>query len=310
FTMPQKNNLRVFPEIKRVVILGDSGFIGTHLYGHFKKVYPGLELLGFSFPKLDLAKKEDALSLAQVFDAQTLVIMCSGIKKQWGDNLDNFSQNLSMAENICTLLEKNPVRRFVYFSSAEVYGEDTENSQISENTPVNPTSFYGIAKFASERLLKKTIQPGGETSLLILRPSTVYGPGDSSKGYGPVGFLESILQKKEVSLWGDGQELREFVFVHDLVKAVAALAFCDYAGVVNIASGKSRKFKEILEIILKVVPLSFQTNSRPRTKHKVDQVFSNDLLRKLLPGFSFTTLEKGIEQIYLEEYKQLTQVKV
>ncbi|MBC8232341.1 NAD(P)-dependent oxidoreductase [bacterium] len=289
--------------IQRVLILGHSGYIGSHLYRFLLEKHPGVEVIGQSFPPLDLTKEDEAMSLSDLFDLNTAVIMCSAIKKQYGDSLDIFLQNMAMVTNVCRLLQKRPVRRFVYFSSAEVYGESVHNTNITEETPVQPSSYYGIAKYTSEGLFRKVFERQEDSSLLILRPTLVYGPGEQGTFYGPSGFVRTALSGNPIILWGDGEELREFVYIDDLVGSVIRLTFHEYDGVVNIVSGQSHTFKEALEIISRLMPFAIQTSSRPRTRSKVDQAYSNKLLTKLLPDIFFCSLEEGIKHVFDAEYQ-------
>lgn len=304
--MSKLNNLFHHSDIRRVLILGHTGFIGGHLTTYFRNQSPEIELIGLSTPLLDLTDEKQVIGLADLFDLNTAVIMCSGIKKQLGDNLEIFSQNINMVINVCNILKDRPVRRFVYFSSAEVYGDDTHNTNITEDTPVNPSSYYGIAKYTSGRLLQKVISLKEGSSLLILCPPLVYGPGDKSRGYGPSGFVWASIKRENITLWGDGSELREFIFIDDLVRLVHHLTFHNYYGIVNVASGRSYTFKNILEIISEIVSHDLLINSRSRTKMKVDHKFSNKLLLELLPDFFFTSLEDGIKQTFYTEYKEAT----
>lgn len=292
------NNLHVPHTIRRVLILGHTGYIGSHLQKFLSQEHPEIEIVGCSFPSVDLTKEDNATSIASFFDLNTAVIMCSGIKKQYGDTLDIFVQNMAMVENICRLLQERPVRRFVYFSSAEVYGETTHNTNITEETPVQPSSYYGISKYASEGLLQKVIDPQEGSTLLILRPTLVYGPGEQSTFYSPSGIVRTALQGEQITLWGNGEELREFLYIDDLVKSVTGLIFHEYNGIVNLVSGKSRTFKESLDIILNLMPNQIAVRSRPRTKLNVDQAYNNKKLAELLPGISFTSLEEGISLIF------------
>jgi len=72
-----------------------------------------------------------------LFDDGTAVIMCAAIKRQLGDDLDTFSRNVAMAVNLCRVLEKRPVARFMFFSSAAVYGEEITSLQITRKPPFN-----------------------------------------------------------------------------------------------------------------------------------------------------------------------------
>ncbi len=296
--MSELNDLGMAHSIRRVLILGHSGYIGSHLQKSLHEEYPEIEVVGRSFPPVDLTKEDNAASVADFFDLNTAVIMCSGIKKQYGDSLDIFSQNMAMVTNVCRLLQERPVRRVVYFSSAEVYGEGVHNTNITEETPVQPSSYYGIAKYASEGLFRKVVERQEHSSLLILRPTLVYGPGEEGTFYGPSGFVKTALKGESITLWGDGEELREFLYIDDLVKSVVRLTFHEHDGVVNIVGGQGRTFKEALEIISCLAPFAIQTSLRPRTRPKVDQGYNNQALTKLLPDISFTSLEEGIRHVF------------
>ena len=289
--------------IRRVLILGHSGFIGTHLVQYFQKHSPDIQVIGKSFPPFDLTQYSDASELADMFDRETALIVLSAIKRQVADDLDSFLKNVMMVVNLCKVLQEHSVGRVIYFSSAAVYGEDIHNTGITEETSVCPSSYYGMAKFTAERLLWKTISLNEQSSLLVLRPPTVYGPGDVGGAYGPSGFLEAALAKRPITLWGDGEELRDFVFVEDLTSIVHGLVFSDYEGVVNVASGASCSFREMLDIISELLDHELEVRTRPRTKQKVDNVFVNDMLRTMLPGIEFASMREGITRLVESERK-------
>ena len=291
--------------IQRVLILGHSGYIGSHLHKFLCEEYHEVEVVGRSKREADLTKEDEVIALKELFDLKTAVIMCSGIKKQYGDTLDIFLQNMAMVTNVCSLLQECPVRRFVYFSSAEVYGEGVHNANITEETPVLPSSYYGIAKYSSEGLFRKVFERQENSSLLILRPTLVYGPGEQGTFYGPSGFVKSALNGNPVILWGDGEESREFVYIDDLVELVIRLTFHEFDGVVNIVFGQRHTFKRAVEIISRLIPFAIQTGSRPRTRPKVDQAYSNKLLAELLPDISFSSLEEGIKHVFDAEYQAI-----
>ena len=277
-------------DLRRIVLLGHSGFIGSRLEASLRRQHPDLVLACFSFPGLDLTQPHAAESLADLFDPQTAVVMTAGVKRQWGDTLDAFSQNVSMAVNVARLLESHPVRRFVFFSSAAVYGEDRHDEQITEETVVRPTSYYGIAKFAAECVLRKALATG----FVAIRPPLIYGPGDTSKSYGPAGFVYAAAHREPILLWGEGDEKREFIFVEDVVELTARLVVHDHDGVLNIASGRAATFRQAADIVCRHAPTII--TSRPRSKPKVDHGFRNGQLTRLFPDFKFHSLEDGIRK--------------
>jgi UDP-glucose 4-epimerase len=280
--------------IKQVVVLGHSGFIGQHLMRSIGAQYPHLTLTGRSHSDLDLTKPTNAREVADLFQPDTAVVMLSGIKRQFGDNLEIFRDNLSMVENVCRVLTDQRPARFVYFSSTAVYGEDIHNTWITEMTSPYPTSYYGLAKFTSERLLANVYGEDAKPQLLVLRPPLIYGPGDPAETYGPVGFAKKAVRGEEIVTWGDGTELREFLYVRDAVDLTMRLVNSSVSGVLNLVSGESRSFRDILEIT-KEYEVDLRVCERDRSKDRVDHVFDPSLLLSNAEGFEFTTLRSGIE---------------
>ena len=291
--------------VQRVVILGHSGFIGCQIVKAFQQYSPDVDLVLRSSRDVDLTVMDDVDSLADDFDPEAVVIFLSGIKKQMGDNLKIFERNLSMAANVSRLLLSRPVRNLVYLSSSEVYGEDLHNKNISEETPIQARTFYGIAKYASERLLWKAISEYPQNSLAILRPPLVYGIGDETKGYGPAGFLDKLINEEEILLWGDGSELRQFLYVKDIARIIYEITCCNFSGVLNPVSGQSYSFLTVLDLLANMVGIKSKIEHRERTKAKIDNVFSNGFFRKNFPGFHFTPLKDGLkEMVETESYRE------
>jgi UDP-glucose 4-epimerase len=206
-------------------------------------------------------------------------------------------QNLAIAFNVARALSVRPVRRIVFFSSAAVYGEDVQHGIISEATGVQPTSFYGIGKFTAERLLMRMAAQRPGTSLLILRPALVYGPDEPGYYYGPSGFLNKALAREPITLWGDGTELREFLFIDDVIALAARLTFGEASGVRNVASGTSYTYAQALDAIAALTGERATVSSRPRSKDKVDHRFDPSALLAACPGFRFTSMEDGLRRI-------------
>jgi nucleoside-diphosphate-sugar epimerase len=286
----------------RVLILGHTGYIGSRLAAAFGAMEPPMPVTGWSAPTLDLTLPESAAVLASALDADCALVVCAAIKKQLGDTLDVLTRNLTMVMNVCRALELAPVRRVVFFSSAAVYGEDVPHATaITEATPVEPTSLYGIGKFTAERLLRRTVaaQPG--SSLLILRPALVYGPHEPGYYYGPSGFLSKARARSPITLWGDGRELREFLFVDDVVDIVRRLTLGSATGVLNVVSGASRTYVDALDAVAAIAGGPPEVVSRPRSKDKVDHRFDNTALRRACPDAAFTPLVEALRRIAAAE---------
>lgn len=285
------------PAFSRIVLLGHTGYIGSRLAPALRAAAPGVPIVGRSAPTLDLTTPGASQALADLVDADAALIVCSAIKKQLGDTAEIFQQNLAIVLNVCGALAARPLRRVVFFSSAAVYGEDVQHGVISEATAVQPTSFYGIGKFTAERLLARTVAALPDTSLLMLRPALVYGPHEPGYYYGPSGFLGKAIDNSPITLWGDGSELREFLFVDDVVALTVRLTLGDASGVLNVVSGTSYTYVEALAEIAAVVGRDPLVQTRARTKEKVDHRFDARRLQQLCPGFAFTPLADGIRRV-------------
>lgn len=278
----------------KIIILGHSGFIGSHLE-RMLSATEAWNVIGRSLPDIDLTDAGQAAQLIPFMTPQSTLVLAAAVKRQFGDTLEAFHQNTAIVENICSLLETHPVKRVIYMSSSAVYGEETDNTDISELTPVNPTSYYGINKYTAERLLKKACSD--RTALVCLRPPLVYGPNDPGRTYGPSGFSTAAIEGAPITLWGDGAELREFIYIEDLCHVIELLANSDFTGELNVVSGTRYCFADVVEMLKKKMP-ELEVNSRPRSKQKADNAFDAARIRSLLPeDFIFTSLEAGLAKI-------------
>ena len=280
----------------KIVILGHSGFIGSNLEKLLSKSTTW-DVVGRSLPDIDIANKHHVSRLTPFFMPESTVVLAAAVKRQFGDTYSVYLQNMTIIENVCQLLEEYPVKRVIFMSSAAVYGEETENINIDELTLVNPTSYYGINKYTGERLLKKVCTLNNKTSLVCLRPPLVYGPNDQGRTYGPSGFSMAAMEGKPITLWGDGSELREFIYIEDLCRVIEFLVDSDFQGELNIVSGMPYCFADAVKILKKKVP-HLEVYNRPRSKEKADNAFNAQKIKSLLPiNFQFTDLETGLARI-------------
>lgn len=286
------------PDIKRLVVLGHSGFVGQRVKSYFQDRYQTIDVVGISSSDIDLTLPQQSTRLNEYFDFNTAVIMCSGIKSNYGTNLETYAKNVSMAQNVCRALAKCPVRKFIFFSSIAVYGVEKHNVNITEQTEITPDTHYGLAKYDSEILLSLEFAPLTKSSLIILRPATIYGPNEKIIAATPSGFLTTYLGGGQITLWGDGSELREFLFIEDLIKIIDFLFQSSFTGVLNVGSGCGHSYQEALEIISRLLGKELTVNHCERSKPKVDKIYNIALLRSLIPQFSFTSLDKGLQNIH------------
>ena len=280
--------------MNKFVILGHTGFVGLRLKEYLEAKHPQAKVTGISSKDIDLTNKENSRQLSNYLDMNTCVIMCSGVKSNYGNNLDTYIKNVQMVENVCRVLAEHPVKRLMFFSSIAVYGVDKHNLNITENTMVVPDTHYGLSKYDSERLLKLEFARLKNSSLALLRTSTIYGPNEKIVAPTPSGFLTTYLDGGEVTLWGDGTDLREFLFIEDLVRIVDLLIFNAFSGVINLGGGAGRSYMEAIHIIENILGKKLGVHHKARNKNQVDKLYDLALFRSLFPQFVFTPLEDGL----------------
>jgi len=284
---------------KKILILGNEGFIGQHIERCFRERNQDLEVIGLGLKQVDLTSEKSLNSISYLFDNLATVICLSVIKRQFCDSQDVFERNLRMTLNLCRLIEKKQINHLVFFSSAAVYGEDVQqNCDITEETKPEPTSYYGMVKYISEKLLWKTTDSLKDTSILILRPPIIYGPGDNGGTYGPVLFTQKALKGETITLWGDGTELREFMDVRDLAEITRRLVIAKEEGIYNVTRRKISSFIEVVNILEKIIGKKLSIDTRPRTKRKVGNVFSGCKLKGAIGNYRYISLEAGLKMLY------------
>jgi len=290
--------------MSKLIILGHTGYVGKNIFDYFSNVKRFESIKGFSSKEIDLRNKKNYHILKKEITTDTSLIICAAIKSDNGNSLETFGDNIRIAENIALLLEEFNFQKIIVFSSNSVYGVYHKNKIINENTLPVLDTYYGLAKYMTENLFILSANKYNSDKLVILRPSTIYGPGELIIPHTPSGFLKIYLSDKTVTLWGDGSELREFAFIDDIVRFVRLILDSDFSGIINIGGGEPRSYADALEIIKKLLNRNIKINSKKRTTEPVNKIYDISLVKALFPHFKYTVLEKGLKLTY-EKTKNL-----
>lgn len=281
-----------------ILVLGSRGFIGSVIFRALEKRY-GTKVRGLTSGKLDLTKARSSSQLARVSTKNTVLVVVCGIRAERDKTLNAFEKNVAMMVHTAQALEKQKIAQCIYISTVSVYGSGKKPSKITEKTPLAVDSLYALAKYAGEKLLE-TACTQNNVPLVILRLPRVYGFGDIHAQYGPAAFVNDIAQHGKMTLYGDGSELREFLYVEDIGKIIELVIENKTNGIVNVVSGTSHSFIEAAEIFLRTLKKPFAIEHLERTGAVFDEVYDNTLFRALFPDFSFTTFKEGIRKTYEE----------
>ena len=140
------------------------------------------------------------------------------------------------------------IKRIVFASSSSVYG-DTEEFPFTESTHLQPSSPYGVTKVSCEHLCRVYARTFG-LQCVLLRYFTVYGPRQRPD-MAIHKFISGILKNKEITIFGDGEQIRDFTFIDDIVDATFLASKINITGsdIYNIGGGESITVNSLLEIL-------------------------------------------------------------
>lgn len=201
--------------------------------------------------------------------------------------------------NILECCRKYNVKSVVFSSSAAVFG-DNPNIPLTEDLPLLPTSCYGITKMTSEHYMRVYHDLYG-INCTVLRFANVYGERQGEGGEGGVIsiFCKLLVQNKPLTVFGNGEQTRDFVYAGDIAQAAAkAVALTGY-NVINISTGKETSLNSLLEAFKSACGHELTVNYAPaRSGDIFRSVLSNKKLEALLGFVPQMDIEHGIPKTY------------
>ncbi len=260
----------------RIVVTGGAGFIGSNLVdtlleeGHAVTVVDNLStgkfdnLVGvkeaakesrFSFLHTDI--RDDALIAAFKGKEQDAVIHLAAqpdVRVSVKDPVMDADINILGTINVLKMAVDNGVRRFINTSSGGcVYGEP-DTIPVPETAPHRPDSPYGVSKLVAEEYIRYFERTRG-ISCCTLALGNVYGPRQNAFGEAGVVaiFIGKILSGEECTIFGDGGQTRDFVFVEDVVNAYRAALSGGDGEFINIGTGVETSVNELYQGIADIM---------------------------------------------------------
>lgn len=271
---------------RRAVVIGSSGFVGGAIVLALRRY--GIQALGLTSKEVDLLSADAAMTLTSQLQADDTVVFVSAIAP--ARNSAQFIQNLRMAEVLVQALAAQPVAHVVYISSDAVYSDNA--NPVTEGSCCQPSSIHGMMHAARELVFRTETK----APLAILRPSLLYGALDPHNGYGPNRFRRLASKGEQITLFGNGEEMRDHVYIEDVGNIVALVLAHRSAGVLNIATGVSTSFRRVAEMITERVSKPVDINGTPRKNPITHRHFDITACLKAFPNFHYTPLAIGLEK--------------
>jgi UDP-glucose 4-epimerase len=300
--------------MEKIIVTGGAGFIGSHLVKYWAERGYRVEVIdnlrtGFEknitgiknviLNKVSITDKNKVLKIVQgskyIFNLAAMI----SVPESMTNPMECVDINVKGLLNILDAAKEFGIEKVVHSSSAAIYGDNPELPKTTVMSP-NPKSPYGITKLDGEYYLNMYTDFYG-LKTTSLRYFNVFGPGQDPKSQYAAAipiFVYKAINNEDITIYGDGEQTRDFVFVEDVVKAnVHAAESPIKKGVFNVANGKTITIKELAELIIKYTNSSSKIFYAPERsgdiKHSCASIKETKRELNFEPG---CILEDGIKE--------------
>lgn len=244
----------------KALIIGGNGFIGSNLGNYLAS--QGWDVYSFDMVEPKCANPDINYIQGDFFDDNVLERIIQGMDVIYhslstinpGNSntkyMMGYSRDFIQTVKLCSKLLNTNTKLIFLSSGGTVYGKQDEQP-IKESATAMPINHYGNVKLCIENTIR-IFDIQAHSKMLIARISNPYGPGqDFTKG---VGFIDAVIKKtlhhEPVEIWGDGEVVRDYIYIDDVCKMLYTLAHYNGKEVIfNISSGKGVSQNEIIKIV-------------------------------------------------------------
>ena len=306
-------------QCQRVLVAGGAGFIGSHIVDRLLEA--GIEVTvldnlstgrienleqhkrnrNFHFIKGDIRNGEQVKAAVKNIDAVFNDAAVVSVRLSIDNPMLVNEVNVNGALNLLKASADSDVKRFVQASSASVYGE-LKTLPVTEDTLSKPISPYAVSELAAESYAKVFHRVYG-LETVCLRYFNVYGPRQSFSPYtGAITiFINQLLNSQPITIFGDGEQTRDFVYVEDVASAnMLALTRKEAVGeVFNIATGAATSVNVLVRTLVRIVgrARTEPVHLEPKSGEIKHSRASIDKAKRILGYKPIFTIDNGLEQL-------------
>jgi dTDP-glucose 4,6-dehydratase len=319
----------------KILVTGGAGFIGScfvrlalqdasiEIVNLDKLTYAGnLENLAsvadhprYRFHKTDICEAGELLRIFEETKPDAVVHFAaeSHVDRSILSPLPVFETNLRGTFNLLECMRAKPVARFIHISTDEVYGSLEAPLEADENFPLQPSSPYSAAKAGSD-LLALGYFKTYKMPVMVTRASNNYGPYQFPEKLIPL-MISNALENKSLPVYGDGMQVRDWLYVEDHCRAILAILKKGRDGeIYNIGGNRSVPNRWVIEQILEITgkPASLMTTVTDRPGHDRRYALSSEKLSKETGWTPLMNFEPGLKATvdwYRENAKWVRDVK-
>lgn len=298
----------------KLLVTGGAGFIGSHLLEllHNDKNYEVVVLdnlssgfrenvpQGMKLVVADIRSQEiEALFKAERFDAVVHLAAQTMVPYSIEHPDEDCEINLAGLINVLENCRKYQVKTVLFASSAAVYGNN-ESVPLQEEFALMPMSFYGITKMTSEHYLRVYHELYG-INTVVFRFANVYGERQGEGGEGGVVsiFCKLLAAGKAVTVYGNGEQTRDFVYAGDVAAALKAGLLVTGYQTINVATEYETSVNQLLEAFAEVAEDKIEVRyAAARQGDIFRSALSNARLKTILGVTPQMQLKEGIPKTY------------
>lgn len=300
----------------RVLVTGGAGFIGSHVVerlleeGHDVSVVDNLSTgdesnvaPGARLYRVDITSPE----IGEVMAAERPEVVIHhaaqiDVRRSVADPIFDARVNILGSINLLEHARRAGTRKIVYASSAAVYGNPLY-VPVDEDHPILATSPYGASKYTVEKYLYLYRELYG-LDFTVLRYANVYGPRQDPLGEGGVVaiFTHRLAHGLPVTIFGDGEQTRDYVYVGDVALANVLALTAGGGQVVNISCSQEVSVNQLLQAMQEVAGVQAEVEWAPERPGEIRRsALSNRRAQEALGWRPTITLRQGLERVYAYE---------
>ena len=293
-----------------ILITGGAGFIGSHIAdvltkNNYKTIIADNLSTGKKeninsdsiFYNIDIKNYNDIEDIFSKHDIEYIIHLAAqvSVPNSIINPINDAYENIIAALNIIELAKKYNVKKIIVSSTAAVYGIPN-TLPIKESHSVNPISYYGLSKLTMEKYTMLS-----NLEYVICRFSNVYGPRQTPHGEAGVVsiFMDNALNNKDLNIFGDGNQTRDFIYVEDIAFIFLKLIENNISNeILNISTNSSMTINELAERIIKISNKNIKINYFDKRDGDIEHsILDNTRLLNIM-NIQFTNINDGLYKLF------------